>query len=63
MRDKCMNALFSQAAMLVALLHGGVMLLGNGSALRSQLLKADHLSLVGLEQPLVGPCQAVDPSL
>jgi hypothetical protein len=57
------NALFCQAAILVALLHGSVMLLGNRSTPLGQLLEADHLGLIGLEQPLVGPRQAVEPGL
>ena len=58
-----MNALFSCAAMLVALLYGSMMLLGNCAAPLGQLLEADHLGLVGLEQPLVGSRQAVEPGL
>jgi transposase len=57
------NALFDQAAALVALLDGGAMLFGNRPTPLSQLLEADHFSLVSLEQPLVGPCQAVEPGL
>src|SRR3954466_15981486 len=57
------NALFDQAAALVALLDAGAMLFGNRPTPLSQLLEADHFSLVSLEQPLVGPCQAVEPGL
>src|SRR5918993_95309 len=54
------DALFDQAAVLVALLHGGSMLLGDRSTPPGQLLEADHLGLIGLEEPLVGPRQAVE---
>jgi hypothetical protein len=57
------NALFRQEAVLVTLLRGSVMLLGNRPAPLGQLHEADHFSLIGLEQPLVGPCQAVEPAL
>jgi nucleotide-binding universal stress UspA family protein len=49
--------------MLVALLRGSPVLLGDRSTPLGQLLEADHLGLIGLEQPLVGPCQAVEPGL
>src|SRR3954469_3783494 len=57
------NALVGQAAVLVALLRGGLLLLGDRPAPLGQLLEADHLGLVGLEQPPVGPRQAVEPGL
>ena len=57
------NALFCQVAVLVALLHGSALLLGNYPAPLGQLLEADHRGLVGLEQPLVSPRQAVEPGL
>src|SRR4051812_36203692 len=53
------NALFGQVAGPVALLRGGLVLLGNRPAPLGQLLEADHLGLVGLEQTPVGPRQAV----
>src|SRR3954469_9195107 len=57
------NALFGQVAVLVALLRGGLVLLGDRPAPLGQLLEADHLGLVGLEQPPAGPRQAVEPGL
>jgi nucleotide-binding universal stress UspA family protein len=51
------------ALVLVALLCGSPVLLGDRSTPLGQLLEADHLGLIGLEQPLVGPCQAVEPGL
>ena len=57
------NALFGQVAVLVALLRGSLVLLGDRPAPLGQLLEADHLGLVGLEQPPVGPRQAVEPGL
>jgi hypothetical protein len=57
------NVLFSQVAVLVALLHGSALLLSNCPAPLGQLPEADHRGLVGLEQPLVGPRQAVEPGL
>src|SRR3954453_17794456 len=43
------NALFRQEAVLVTLLRGNVMLLGNHPAPLGQLHEADHFSLVGLK--------------
>src|SRR5215217_3412330 len=57
------DALVGQAAVLAALLRGGVTLLGDRPTPFGQLREADHAGLVGLEQPLVGPCQTVEPGL
>jgi hypothetical protein len=42
------------------LLLGQTALFGKGPPLARQFIQADHLSLVGLEQALVGPIQAVE---
>jgi hypothetical protein len=48
---------------LVALLLGCLPLLGERLPPFGELVQADHLDLVRLEQPLVGPRQAVEPRL
>src|SRR3954453_17890919 len=48
---------------LVALLRGGLLLLGDRPAPLGQLLEADHLGLVGLQQPPVGPRPEGGPGL
>src|SRR4051794_9653567 len=49
----------AQPAMLLMVLLGGAALLGQGTTLPGELLEADHLGLVGLQEAAVGTVEAV----